>query len=87
MANPNSKLLSLKSEKLQQLMELRSNKVEILEKQIAELRTEEGFARLNERAEKSGISDFSPVFSANLPESDYTYRLAILGAAEDSMRR
>ena len=87
MANPNSKLLSLKSEKLQQLMELRSNKAEILKKQIGELRTEETFSRLNERAEKAGISESSPVFSLKMSDSQLTYRLAILGTAEDALRR
>lgn len=87
MANPTSKLLSLKTEDLQRLMELRANKVEILEKELSSIRTEENIAKLNARANKLGFTTANPVFSADMSQNQFTYRLALLGIVEDANRR
>lgn len=86
MSNPSPKLLSLGSEQLQELMELRSNKADILEKQLADAKTESKISELNQRAEQTRISDRGPLFSPNMSQADFISRLALLGAAEDAIR-
>ncbi len=87
LSNPSAKLLALSSDKLQQLMEIRSNKIEILEKELGALLSEKSLNELNARAAKSGISGKSKTFSKDMPRTDLIFRLALLGLAEEAGTR